>query len=112
MADLQVAERVEMRAELHRPRHELGDPVAAGVMRGADERLAEVAAGEHRHALVEHAREVEHPPLAHELERLEALARRDVVEHPELVVGTERRGPPALHRRHRRASRCPRYIAA
>ena len=102
VADLQVAERVEVGAELRRSRDDLGDPVHpvladaahVRVVRGGDERLVERPAGEDRHALVEHAAEVVEPALANRRERLEALRRVDVVEHPDLVVGAERRRPP------------------
>jgi hypothetical protein len=108
VARLQVAQRVEVRAELLRPAHLLGDPVDAvvadpavrvRVMRRGDERLAEVAPREHRDGLVEHAPEVVQPPLADERERLAARALVDVVEHAELVAGAERGGPPRLGRR-------------
>ena len=103
VADLQVAERVEVGAELLRAGHLLGDPVDAfaptpppvGVVRGGDERLAEEAAGEDRDVLVEHAPEVVQPPVRTSAQRLEPLGLVDVVEHPELVVGAERRRPPA-----------------
>ena len=102
VADLQVAERVEMGAELGRSRDDLGDPVDlvladaahVGVVRGGDERLVERPAGEDRHVLVEDAAEVVQPSLAHRGERLEPLRRVDVVEHAELVVRPERRRPP------------------
>src|SRR3954468_16382405 len=66
VGDLEVAERVEVRAELLRARDDLGDPVdlvlpppaAVAVMRGGHERLAEVAPREDGNALVEDAAEV------------------------------------------------------
>ena len=66
IADLQMAERVEVRAELRRARDHLGDPVHAvvadaahvRVVRGRHERLVESAAREDRDVLVEHAAEV------------------------------------------------------
>ena len=61
ISDLQMAQRVEVRAELLRARYVLRDPVDAvaaqaalvDVMGGADERLAEVASGEGGDGLVE-----------------------------------------------------------
>src|SRR5213076_3247652 len=82
VSDLEVAERVDVRPELHRPRHDLGHPVDAvladrhrlvGVVRGRHERLAEVAAGEDWRLLVEDLAEVVDAALADEPERLEAL---------------------------------------
>ena len=104
VADLQVAERVEVRAELGRPGEDLGDPVHAvladaahvRVVRRRHERLVERAPGEDGHVLVEHAAEVVEAALADERERLERASRRDVVEHAELVAGAERGGPPLV----------------
>ena len=89
VADLQVAERVEVGAELLRAGDLLGDPVdpvlpdaaAVGVVGRGDERLAEEAAGEDRDRLVEHAAEVVQPALADEAERLQALGLVHVGEH-------------------------------
>ena len=67
---LKVRERVEMGAQLHRPGHELGDPVdpvlphpavRIRVMRGGDECLLEVATREHGNVLVEHVTQVVDP---------------------------------------------------
>ena len=63
-------QRVKVRAELLGARQLLGDPVdaigsqPAGVLvvRGGDQRLAEVAPGKHRHVLIEHPPQVVHSP--------------------------------------------------
>jgi hypothetical protein len=98
-----MAERIEVGAQLHRPGHDLGHPVdlvladrgdGVRVVCGRDERLAEVAAGEDRDRLVEDAAEVVHAPMPHRGEGLQALRLVDVVEHPDLVAGAERRRPP------------------
>src|SRR5204863_10145865 len=67
---------------------------AVGGMRRGDERLAEVASREHGRALVEHAAQVVQTPRAHEPQRLRAGGVGDVVEHPELVLSSDRRRPP------------------
>ena len=104
VSDLQVAERVDVRAELLRRADLLGDPVDAvvaepalhvRVVGGGDERLAEEPAREHGHVLVQHPAEVVQPAFADQGERLAALRLVDVVEHAVLVVLAERRWPPA-----------------
>ena len=70
----------------------VGLVITVGVVRGRDERLAEEAAGEHGDVLVEDAAEVEQATLADEGERLEALRLVHVVEHAELILGSERGG--------------------
>jgi hypothetical protein len=72
---------------------------AESVRPGDPQRLAcqSVGAGVGHQVLIEHAAEVEQAPLAHEHERLAALSLVHVVQHAELVVGAERRGPPARH---------------
>jgi hypothetical protein len=101
---LQVAERVQVRPELSRAGDDLRDPVdlvlphrhlRVPVVGGRDEGLAEVASGEDGGALVEDAAEVVEPAAPDERQRLATLGVVDVVEHPKLVVGPERRRPPA-----------------
>ena len=99
-----------MRPQLHRPGDVLDHPVdlvlaqpvatvpCVCLVGGRDERLAEVTPWEHRNVLVENVPEVVDPSLAHRLQGLEALRVGDVVEHPNLVVGAEGRGPPLLCR--------------
>jgi hypothetical protein len=102
VADLQVTQTVEVRAELlgrvlhadHPVHAVVTDPTTVLVMGRGDERLVEVPSREYGHVLVEHVREVVHPTLAHEPESGGALGVVDVVEHPDLVVGPELRGPP------------------
>ena len=65
---------------------------------GRDEGLTEEPPREHRDVLVEVVREIEQAALAHQAQRLQALALVHVVEHPALVVGAEGGRPPALLR--------------
>jgi len=58
-------------------------------MRGRDERLAEVASGEDRRALVEHAAEVVDASLADEFQGGSPLRSGHVVQHAKLVVLAE-----------------------
>nr|WP_240755828.1 hypothetical protein [Nocardioides iriomotensis] len=100
VADLEVVQHVEVGPELGRGRDRLDDPVdpvvpqtaggTVNVVGGGDQRLPEVPAREHRHALVEHPAEVVHPAGPHEGERVAPLRVGDVVEHADLVLGTER----------------------
>ena len=98
IAHLQVGERVEMGPELHRPGHDLGDPVdivlphaaaRVGVVRGGHERLLEVTAGEDGHALVEHVPQVVRPTVFHQRQRVGAFG---VVDQGELSQRVDRRG--------------------
>ena len=87
----QVAEGVEVRAELHRRADDLVAPVHAVVPerrpRVGHERLAEVAPGEDRDALVQLPAEVEEPALAHERHRPRPLGVVDVAQGAELRSG-------------------------
>ena len=103
LAHLEMAERVEVRAELHRPGDDLGHPVhrvlahgvdRVGVVRGRDQRLPEVAAGKHGDRLVEHPAEVVEAAVTYGGQRRQALGFVDVIEHPDFVVGAERGRPP------------------
>jgi hypothetical protein len=109
VADLQVAERVEVRAELHRRRDLLDHPVdvvvahatvLVGVVGCGHEGLAEEPPREDRDVLVQLVAEVVHPPLADEAQRFQALGLVHEVEHAALVVGAERRRPPTFRRCH------------
>ena len=98
VADLQMAERVEMGPDLRGPGDDLCDPVDlvftdsahVRVVRGRDQRLVERAPREDRNTLVENAPEVVQTAFANRRERRQTLGVVDVVEHAELVGGTPR----------------------
>src|SRR3954453_919048 len=102
-----MAERVDVGPQLLRAHNLLGDPVdlvlahatAVGVMGGGDERLAEEPAREGRDGLVEHVAEIEEAAVTHERQRLAALGRVDVAQHPDLRAHSEDHGVAKLGNR-------------
>jgi hypothetical protein len=82
-----MTEGVEVRAELHRRADDLVAPVHAVLAHSGagvgHERLAEVAPGEDRDALVQLAPKVVHPALAHERHRRRPLGVVDVTQGSE-----------------------------